>query len=146
MQPFVTRKEAVSNNNHNAFSALKGANLALMQSIQLHKSHFPAASILQVPTRPYVSVGAAQPALNYLVGTPASSSPRRRTETPAAVHASSLIPCKPGFLLRLSLVCHKSMVRSGPSCRRWEACSSSPGPMQSWKMSEGSVPLKKKFL
>lgn len=92
MQPFVTRKEAVSNNNHNAFSALKGANLALMQSIQSHKSHFPAASILQVPTCPYVSVAAAQPALNYLVGTPASSSPRRRTETPAAVHASSLIP------------------------------------------------------
>lgn len=38
MQPFATRKKVVSNNNHDAFSALKGENLALMQSIQLHRS------------------------------------------------------------------------------------------------------------
>lgn len=57
----------------------------------------------------YISVATAQPALNYLPGAPAGSSPRQRTEAPAAVHASSLNPCKPCLLLRLNLVCHKSM-------------------------------------
>lgn len=98
MQPFATRKEVVSNNNHDAFSALKGANLVLMQSMQLHESDFLAASILQVPTRPYVSVTTAQPALNYLRGALSGSSPRQRTKAPTAVHASCLTDSLQGLL------------------------------------------------
>jgi len=53
MQPFTTRKEAVSNNNHDAFLALKGANTALLQSIQLRRS---LISLLPPSQCPYVSL------------------------------------------------------------------------------------------
>lgn len=77
MQPFTTKEAAVSNNKHDAFSALDGENWALAQSIRLHKPDF----LLSPPCRSLhslVPVATAQSALKYLLGTLAGSPTRQR--------------------------------------------------------------------
>lgn len=72
MQLFATREAVVSNNKHEAFSALDGENLALVQPIQLHEPDF-LLSPLCWSLHTLVPVAAAQPALKYLPGTLAGS-------------------------------------------------------------------------
>lgn len=91
----------MSNNKHDASSALDGENLALVQSIQLHKPDF----LLSPPCRclhTHVPVAAAQSALKYLLGTLAGSPARQRAVAPAADQASSLTPGKPWLLPGMS--------------------------------------------
>lgn len=110
MQLFATREAAVSNNKHDAFSALDGENLALVQSIQLHEPDFllsPACRSLYT----LVPLATAQSALKYLLGTPGRLPPRQRAKAPAGDQASSLTPGRPWLLPGLNLVCHKNVVR-----------------------------------
>lgn len=110
MQPFATRESVMSNNKHEAFSALDGENLALEQSIQLHEPDF----VLSPPCRSLrtlVPVAAAQSALKHLPGTLAGSSTRQRAMVATADQASSLTPGKPWLLPGLNLAWHKRIVR-----------------------------------
>lgn len=81
MQLFTTREAAVSNNKHDAFSALDGENLALVQSIQLHEPDFllsPACRSLHT----LVPLATAQSALKYLLGTLAGFPPDKEPRLP----------------------------------------------------------------
>lgn len=74
MQPFATKEAALSNNKHDAFSALDGENWALAQSIQLHEPDF----LLSPPCRSLhalTPVATAQSALKQLLGAPQAPPP-----------------------------------------------------------------------
>jgi len=149
MQPFATRKEAMSNNNHDAFSALQGANLALVQSnlalvrsIQLHQS---VTSLLPPSCRSLRALMFQWLQLSQLW----TAFPEPWQVCPPDEERRHLLQCMLHPWLPASLVFFSGstwyVVGAWPGCassrRSWQALSSSPRPMQLWKMSKCSVPL-----